>query len=169
MKFTSVLKPIREPSSFSHSIFEKGVHLFYINILYFWEGAKSEPRTSWKCIFQRQQEKLHKILIFCVQAEHLEFCFTWAKSYSKPDSCFKIGCILWEFTVTLKRRILERRGKKDVYFDTYADNICSDAWHILQKQCWQIPNEQERGSQELISNLETLWWIIIQRANALGY
>lgn len=114
MKFTSVLKPIREPSSFSHSIFEKGVHLFYINILYFWEGAKSEPRTSWKCIFQRQQEKLHKILIFCVQAEHLEFCFTWAKSYSKPDSCFKIGCILWEFTVTLKRRILERRGKKDV-------------------------------------------------------
>lgn len=39
--------------------------------------------------FNRQQGKPHKILIFCIQVEHLVFSSAQANSYSKPNSVSK--------------------------------------------------------------------------------
>lgn len=60
--------------------------------------------------------------------------------------------ILGIYSYVKEKSIGEKRKERNASFGTYADNICSDACHILWKHCRQIPNEQERRSQELTSS-----------------
>ena len=61
MKFTGVLKPIRVLFFLSLYLWKK-LCICFISIYYFWEWAKSEPRTSLKCIFTDSRESYTKYL-----------------------------------------------------------------------------------------------------------
>ena len=77
--------------------------------------------------FHRQQGKLHKILIFYIQVEHLVFSSACANSIQSLILFQNRMYILGTQSYVKEKNFGEKKRERQVSFDTYADNICSDA------------------------------------------